>query len=142
MRSMMTRSLGTFRALASSARTLSRLGVAAVPWPISNRYSVRLSSGLGRSSMILRSKVEPPEFHGADEPSYVVLGDGVDRHEGDPRTRDTVYNGGPERERFDEREGAQVLLALDLDEPAAGVDHLLDRAPEALGQHPGWVLHR
>ncbi len=60
IRSMMTRSLGTFTALANSARTASRLGVASVVWATSKRYSVRFMSGFGRSSMILSSKVHAP----------------------------------------------------------------------------------
>src|SRR5215469_92733 len=111
---MTSRSFGTLTSFASSVRTASRVGVAAVAWSARKVYSVRSSSGFGRSLTILRSKLEPPKLHLRDERLHVFLRGGVDRHEGDPRTRDTVYNGRSGGKRFHEGERAEILLAVDL----------------------------
>src|SRR5580658_2058245 len=113
-RSMMTRSFGTFAALASSERISSRVGVAASGWVTENWYSTRWRSGFGRCSMILRSMVDLPILHLAEQLLDAGLRRSVDRHEGDPLTRDSVYNGGPDGQRLEERHDPEVLLSVDL----------------------------
>ena len=71
----------------------------------------------------------------------MFLGGRIDADEGDPRTRDTVYNGGPGGKRFDERERGQVLLAVDGEEAAARADQVPDRAPQLSGQHARGITH-
>src|ERR1700693_1178900 len=121
---MISRSFGTFASFARSVRTESRVGVAVVAWSTRKVYSVRLRRGLGLSSTILRSKVDPPELHLRDQRPNVFLRRGVDHHERDPLTWDAVYNGGTDRHRFDEGERPEVLFSVDLDQSAAGSDRL------------------
>jgi len=63
----------------------------------------------------------------------------VDEDEGDPLTRDAVYNGRSERERLDEGEGTQVLLTVDLDQAPTLGNQLADRRPQGLGELAGRV---
>jgi hypothetical protein len=80
-----------------------------------------------------------PQFHLGEQRSDLFLGDRVDSDEGDPRTWDTVYNGGPGGERFDERQRRQVLFALDLEESPTGADQVDHRLAQLAREHAGWV---
>jgi hypothetical protein len=69
----------------------------------------------------------------------MFLRDRIDADERGPLTRDTIYNGGPGGERFHERERAQVLLAVHLDQATASGDQPPNRPPERLGEKAGRV---
>src|SRR5271170_309715 len=138
---MITRSFGAFVSFANSLRTSSRRGVAAVAWLTSNENSRRWSSGFGFSSRILISTAQPPRFHLRDQLAYMFLRTRIDADERGPLTRDSIYNGGPGGERFYQRERAQVLFSVDLEEPPARRDQVTDRVPQRLREEPGRVAH-